>query len=121
MRTNFDLLKLNLKLICRYCIYNYKLCEHLFKRLISTCDSNLIIVLSSKRSLSSNLSNYSREFFSNMIFRCFQVLLGVIIIIMFMLLSFMFLNIIVIIIIIIIVAMYRSQPIYTLSIIIVKH
>ena len=121
MRTNFDLSKFNLKLIFRYCAYNYKLCELLFENLIFICDSNLKIMSSLKKSLSPNLPNYSREFFNDIIFKCIQMLLNVIIIIMFMLLNFMLLNIIIVIIIIIIIAIYRSQPVCTLSVIIVKH
>ena len=53
MRKNFNLSIFNLKLICRYCIYNHKLYKLLFEKLIFTCDSNLNLMSSLKRSLSS--------------------------------------------------------------------
>ena len=58
MRTNFDLLKFNLKLIYRYYIYNHKLYKFLFENLIFIYDSNLKIMLLLKKSLSLNLFNY---------------------------------------------------------------
>ena len=36
------------------------------------CNSNLRITLSSKKSLSSNLFNYSREFFNNILLNAFK-------------------------------------------------
>ena len=112
MRKDFNLLIFNLKLIYYYCIYNHKLCEHLFKRPISMCDSNLRIALLSKRSLSSNYPQLPARFFffstsySSNVFRPYHSYKA-------MLLS--------VITTIIIIIMYRSQPVCTLSIIIIKH
>ena len=69
--TNSYLSKFNLKLICRYYYYNHKLYKHLFKRLIFICDSNLKTMSLFKRSLSSNLFNYSWEFFNNITFKLY--------------------------------------------------